>query len=120
MYKIYFYKDKNGKQPILNHLKELGSKKDKDSRIKVNKIGSYIKMLSTYGTAIKEPYVKHLEGEIWELRPLRDRILFAVWVNNSYILLHMFTKKTQKTPKREIDQAKNNLKELIERGVIYE
>ncbi len=29
-----------------------------------------------HGTAAGEPYVKHLDGEIWELRPLRDRILF--------------------------------------------
>ena len=47
--------------------------------------------------------MKHLEGDIWELRPLRDRILFAAWVGDSFVLLHHFVKKTQKTPQREID-----------------
>jgi len=36
-------------------------------------------MLKNRGTMIGEPFIKHLEGEIWELRPLRDRILFAAW-----------------------------------------
>ncbi len=35
----------------------------------------YIKALKEYGLQLKEPYIKHLDGEIWELRPLRDRIL---------------------------------------------
>ena len=46
---------------------------------------------------IGEPFIKHLEGDIWELRPLRDRILFAAWLDDGFILLHHFVKKTQKT-----------------------
>ena len=38
MYKIYFYKDSRGRQPIKEYLIELASKKDKDSRIKLKKI----------------------------------------------------------------------------------
>ena len=61
-------------------------------------------------------YVKHLDGDIWELRPIRDRILFAAWDGNKFILLHHFIKKTQKTPKRKIDQAKHNLADYMERS----
>ena len=106
MYQVYFYKDKNGKQPVLDYLKELCSKQDKDSRIKANKINDYIEFLRVHGKQAGEPYVKHLEGEIWELRPLRDRILFVAWYNHSFVLLHHFMKTTQKTPQREIDKAK--------------
>lgn len=63
---------------------------------------------------------KHLDGEIWELRPLRDRILFVCRVGGGYVLLHHFMKKTQKTPAREIEKAKRELADLIERGVKYE
>lgn len=118
MYEIYFYKDKNGKEPILEYIKSLKSKNDKDSRIKLNKINDYIETLHQYGTQAGEPYIKHLDGEIWELRPLRDRILFAAWLNGSFILLHHFMKKTQKTPKREINKAKKELADLQERGDI--
>ena len=64
--------------------------------------------------------MKHLDGEIWELRPLRDRILFVAWVNGSYVLLHQFVKKTQKTPAREIEKAKREFADLIERGERHE
>ncbi|HIW09635.1 MAG TPA: type II toxin-antitoxin system RelE/ParE family toxin [Candidatus Faecalibacterium intestinigallinarum] len=120
MHNIYFYRDKDGNEPVAEYIKNLAAKKDKDSRIKANKIRDYVKALSTYGTLVGEPYVKHLDGPIWELRPIRDRILFAAWVNGSFILLHCFMKKTQKTPAREIEQAKRELADLIERGVQYE
>lgn len=64
-----------------------------------------------------EPYVKHLEGEIWELRPLRDRILFVAWDGKNFILLHHFVKKTQKTPRKEIEKAKKEFSDIKERGI---
>ena len=98
----------------------MSKRSDKDSRIKLNKIRDYVKVLSEHGTQAGEPYIKHLDGEIWELRPLRDRILFVAWINGGYVLLHQFMKKTQKTPAREIEKAKRELADLIERGVTFE
>lgn len=46
MYEIYFYKDKNGIEPVLDYLKELTAKRDKDSRIKANKMNDYIEISS--------------------------------------------------------------------------
>lgn len=116
MHKINFYKDKNGYEPVADYIEKLANKNDKSSRIKLNKIRDYIKILSEYGIQAGEPYIKHLDGEIWELRPLRDRILFVGWVNGSYVLLHSFVKKTRKTPAREIKKAKQELADMIERG----
>ena len=59
--------------------------------------------------------MKHLDGDIWELRPLRDRIFFAAWIDDAFILLHHFMKKTQKTPKAEIEKAKRELKDFKRR-----
>lgn len=75
MRKIYFYKDRNGNEPVAEYIAKLAQKNSKDSRIQLNKIRDYLKILSEYGTQAGEPYVKHLDGDIWELRPLRDRIL---------------------------------------------
>ena len=61
-----------------------------------------------------------MEGDIRELRPLRDRILFAGVVDGKYVLLHQFMKKTQKTPIREIKKAKKELKDFKERSGWYE
>ena len=120
MHNVYFYRDKNGHEPVLEYLLELTRHNDKTSRIKSNKINDYIEALSQYGTQAGEPYIKHLDGEIWELRPLRDRIFFVAWHNGSFVLLHTFMKRTQKTPAREIEKAKRELADMIERGVEYE
>lgn len=119
MHPIYFYKDRNGREPVKEYLQELAKKKDKDSRIKSDKINDYIEALKQYGKQLGEPYIKHLDGDIWELRPLRDRILFVAWHEGGFVLLHQFMKKTQKTPAREIEQAKRELADLIERKVEY-
>ena len=116
MYSIEFYKDKDGNEPVKEYISSLASKNDKDSRINLNKIRDYIKTLSEYGTRAGEPYVKHIEGEIWELRPLRNRILFFGYDGNKIILLSHFIKKTQKTPQREIDKAKRLMKDHKERS----
>ncbi len=116
MYKIIFYKDKNDMEPVKEYLLSLATQNHKDSRIKLNKIQDYVQILTQYGTRAGEPYIKHIEGEIWELRPLRDRILFFCWINDTFVLLHHFMKKTQKTPKREIERAIKNMVDFIERS----
>ncbi len=116
MYDIRFYMDRNGKQSVAEYLKELKSKSDKDSRIKLSKIQDYINALGKYGLQLKEPHIKHIDGEIWELRPLRDRIFFVAQHNGSFVLLHSFTKKTRKTPIREIEKAQREYKDLTQKG----
>lgn len=106
MHSIYFYKDKNGKELVLDYLKELSKRKDKDSWIKANKINDYIEILKQYGTQAGEPYLKHLDGEIWELRPLRDRILFVAWHNGSYVLLHTLYEKNLENSKKRNRESK--------------
>lgn len=98
-------------------MRELARRDNKDSRIKLNKLNDYIELLSQQGTRAGQPYIKYLDAEIWELRPLRDRILFVAWLDGSFVLLHHFVKKTQKTPKREIEKAKRELQDLKERGL---
>lgn len=116
MHSIYFYRDRQGKQPVVEYLDSLAAKSDKDSRIKLKKIQDYMHILEQYGKLAGEPYLKHLDGDIWELRPLRDRIFFVGWHQDSFVLLHAFMKKTQKTPSREIEKAKRELSDLKERG----
>ena len=118
MYDIEIYEDKNGKSEIKEYIKELESKKhtSKDDKIKFAKIIGYIDLLAESGLKLKEPYIKKLNKNIWELRPLRDRILFASWQHNKFILLSVFMKQTQKTPKSEIEKAKRFLKDYKDRS----
>ncbi len=65
---------------------------------------------------IREPYLKHLEGPLWEMRLKgRSGIARAVYVTATgmrIVVVHVFTKKTQKTPRHEINQALKNAKEV--------
>lgn len=117
MFKIFFYRDRSGKQPALEYLQALSGKNDKDSRIRLKKMQDYINILQEYGTRAGEPYIKHIDGDIWELRPTKDRVLFTAWYNGAFVLLHAFEKKTQKTPEREKARAKRELADLKERGM---
>lgn len=116
MYSIKIYEDKYGKSEIKEYIRNLQKSNSKDSKVKFNKIISYMRLLIENGLSIGEPYIKYISNEIWELRPLRDRILFAYWNNNRFILLSIFTKKTKKTPQREIEKAKRLLKDYIKRS----
>lgn len=118
MYEIIFYKDASGNIPVLEFIQELAKSNTKDNRIRLKKIQEYISALKEYGVSLGEPYIKHLDGEIWELRPSRDSVLFAGVAGDHFVLLHQFQKKTQKTPRREIDKAKRELSYFKERSGI--
>lgn len=74
-------------------------------------------MIQTLGLErMREPYVKHLEGPVWEMRMKgRDgiaRAAFVTAVGRRVVVVHVFGKKTQKTPRREIETALRRAKEV--------
>jgi phage-related protein len=66
--------------------------------------------------AVHEPYVKHLTGKLWEMRLKgRDGIARSIYVAASsqrIVVLRTFVKKTQKTPRHEIEIALARMKEI--------
>ena len=66
---------------------------------------------------MREPYVKHLEGKLWEMRMKgRDGIARALYVaaaGRRVVVLRAFIKKTQKTPRAEIDLTLQRAKEFL-------
>jgi phage-related protein len=118
MFNIETYRNSGGYDIVAEYMNTLNQKAatDKSSRIKLKKIFEYIGILQQFGTRAGEPFVKHLEGDLWELRPTNDRIFFFYFKDNKYILLHHFVKNTQKTPKKELEQAKRNMQDHVERS----
>ncbi|MDO5564964.1 MAG: type II toxin-antitoxin system RelE/ParE family toxin [Eubacteriales bacterium] len=55
-----------------------------------------------------------IDGDIWELIPGKNRIFY--FKDNKFVLLHQFVKKTNKTPTREIEKAKNERDDYIKRN----
>jgi phage-related protein len=76
-----------------------------------------VELIQSHGLErVREPYVKHLEGALWEMRMKgRSGIARAVYVTaigKRIVILHVFSKKTQKTPRREIEIALKRAKEI--------
>ncbi len=117
MFEIEFYEDERGYSDVESFIKDLRKKSlaSKDARVNLNKVVAYIDILEEMGTRVGEPVTKHLDGEIWELRPLSNRILYAFYEEKTFVLLHHFVKKTQKTPKREIEKAKREIEDYNSR-----
>lgn len=69
-----------------------------------------IDLLEERGVELREPFAKHLEDGIWELRARGSdgiyRVLYFHWFRHTFGLLHGFTKKTQATPRGELQTAK--------------
>lgn len=66
-------------------------------------------LLEEFGNDLRIPYSNSLGNGIFELRSILGnditRILYFFIDGNSAVLTNGFTKKTQKTPKNEIDKA---------------
>ena len=105
--KPQFYSTSDGVSELWDFLEDLQTKAltNKDARIQHKQISQYIQLLADHGTRLGENITKHLEEDIWELRPGNNRVLFFYHKDDTYVLLHQFRKKTQKTPRREIDKA---------------
>ena len=106
-----------GKCPIWDFLEALRLKAptNKDARIQHKQASLYIELLQQNGTHMNAEITKHLDDDIWELRPGNNRVFYFFYQNNTYVLLHQFRKKSQKTPKREIEKAKAERNDYLRR-----
>lgn len=117
MYEIEFYETEDGKCPIWDFLEALRLKAptNKDARIQHKQASLYIELLQQNGTHMNAEITKHLDDGIWELRPGNNRVFYFFYQNDTYVLLHQFRKKSQKTPKREIEKAKTERNNYLRR-----
>lgn len=109
---IEFYESGNGDVPAEEFLLNL------DIKMRAKILG-IMGILQEKGNQLREPYSKHLEDGIFEIRGKVgtdiSRVLYFFYYDGKIIFTNGFVKKTQKTPKSEIDKAKVYRKEYIER-----
>jgi phage-related protein len=109
---IEYYETTEGKRPVKEFIATLSP----ESKAKYIFIAD---LLEEYGIGVKEPYVKTLTGKrkLFEIR-IKDkanihRILYFAFTGRKFVLLHGFTKKTEKTPGREIEIAARRMEEYL-------
>lgn len=111
--KFEFYERPNGHNEFLEFLENL-PQKDQE------KLMAVIYKVQIHGllTAIKMKWVKKVDDNIFELRSEVgnniQRALYFHWKGSRYIITHGFSKKTQKTPRKEILHALAIYKEFEE------
>lgn len=117
MFTVKFYETKTGESDVWDFLEELRLKSpsNKDARVQYNQLLFYIDLLSKNGTFLPNNIAKHIDEDIWELRPGNNRVLYFYSDNDAFVLLHHFRKKTMKTPLREIQRAKAERDDYIAR-----
>ena len=117
MFRVVFYEKENGESELWNFIEalRLSSPANKDSRIQYRQIILHIQMLEDNGTRLPEVITKHIDEDIWELRPGNNRVLYFFCHDNTFVLLHHFRKKTKKTPRREIEKAKRERDDYLRR-----
>ncbi len=110
-FEIIFYKDEKGKSPVEEFILKLG----KSNRILTAKTRQSIQKLRNKAYH-KEPLSKHLEAGLWELRIKSGtdilRTIYTFSKGRISILLHIFIKKQQKTPVKELEIARKRLIEI--------
>jgi phage-related protein len=72
--------------------------------------------MQEYGPNLRMPYTRSLKGGLWEIRAKGKegiaRVFYMTEHKKKIIILHSFVKKSQKTPKKELDIARRRLKEV--------
>ena len=110
---VEFYEDTDGDKPVEEFLLSL------DVKMRAKLLG-ILEILQEKGNLLREPYSKHLEDGIFEIRGKVgtdiSRVLYFFFYDRKIILTNGFIKKSQKTPKKEIQMAKNRRHDYIERS----
>ena len=107
---IEFYIADDGQSPVRDFLAAL------DAKTQVRFAWS-IEQLRLRNIQARPPLVRHLDGKLWELREESStniyRLLYVFFAGQRIIFLHGFQKKTQKTPRRELETALARLDRFI-------
>ena len=110
-YSVEFFEKSNGTCPAEEYIESLDTKL-------AAKVYRTLGILEENGPDLREPYSKHLDDGIFEVRAKVStnisRVLYFFYIGMRIILTHGFTKKVQKTPPLEIERAKSYRKEFLE------
>ncbi|HYG84471.1 MAG TPA: type II toxin-antitoxin system RelE/ParE family toxin [Verrucomicrobiae bacterium] len=108
-WEIEYYKTSTGNEVVKDFI-------DKLPKIPSTKLGRQLDLLEEFGSDLGMPHVKSLGDGLLELRvrgKQEVRVFYAFVVGRKIILLHGFIKKTQETPKKELDIARRRQSEVM-------
>jgi phage-related protein len=113
LFSVVFFLTDAGNEPVRDWLKTLTIEERKT-------IGEDIKLVQ-FRWPLGLPLVRKLEADLWEVRsriaPGKSARVFFTVKGSLMVLVHGFIKKSQKTPQKELNLARNRKKQWLERGI---
>lgn len=111
-FEIVFYDKPDGSEPVKEFLLSV------DEKMRARLLRT-IDLLARNGTALRMPYSEHLIDGIFEIRAKVgsdiSRVLYFFVIGKKIVLTNGFVKKTQKTPRNELELAKKYRNEFLNR-----
>jgi len=106
---VKFYKTEDEESPVEEWLESIPN----TARAKIIR---NMFLLEELGLSVREPYVKPLGDKLYEVRAKDPkgiyRVIYFSYTDKTFMMLHGFTKKTQKTPRKELEIAKKRMEKL--------
>jgi phage-related protein len=108
--KVDFYKTASGRSPLEDFIQGLST----DDQARFADVYDGIK---SHGLECPRVIFKPLSGKLWEIKFTskggKYRIAYVVVVGDRMVWLHAFKKKTQKTPKNDLEIAEKRMMEVL-------
>ena len=99
---VKFYEKRDGEKPVLDFIEGI------DEKMQIKVIG-VIKLLEEKGSLLREPYSRKISDGLYALRARQGsnivRVLYFFCEGDKAVLTNGFVKKSQKTPRKEIETA---------------
>lgn len=109
-WQVVYYRDSKGDEPVQDFIRA----QTPSARSQIIHV---VDLLQIYALTLKPLYVKKItKSGLWELRIHHSsnyyRIFYFAFTGRRFVMLHAFLKKTDKTPRREIDIALKRMEEI--------
>ncbi len=107
---VVFYQDARGGRPVMEFVESL----DERTQARLRRSIEELRIRNVRATF---PLVRHIEGKLWELREESQtnifRLFYFFFMGRRIVFVHGFQKKSQKTPRREIETALRRMQEFV-------
>jgi phage-related protein len=110
MWEVVYYKTDSGRIPVLDYIEQ-------QEAIRIAKIRNAFRLIKEFGVEEFQLYTKKIKGSrykgLYQLTIESSRIIYTVVSENKLVLIHVFTKKTNRTPKQELETARQRMKDYL-------
>ena len=109
-WKVIYYKTNSGRVPVVEYIQSQEVER-------ASNISNAIRLLREFGIGESLLDSRKLTGKpyrgLYELRVNSSRIIYFLHIGREFVLLHGFTKQKNKTPKTELEKAKQRMKKFL-------